>query len=123
MEEASEGTETETEDGTALMWDAWEKIDESYAGQAKLDPDALVSGALRHMLELPDAPPYPFLTEVGRLRGQVPPGVPDEMADVWRGLVLLQQKWPDIEHSELITAAITGLVDGLDDPTAGLFER
>ena len=109
----------ETEDETALMWDAWEKIDESYAGQAALDTDALVSGALRQMLELPDAPPYPFLTEVGRLRGQVPPGVPDAMADVWRGMVLHQQRWPDIEHSELITAAITGIIDGLNDPTAG----
>ena len=115
--EVSEGTETE--DRTALMWDAWQKIDESYAGQATLDTDALVSGALRHMLALPDAAAYPFLTEVGRLRGQVPPGVPVEMADVWRGMVLHQQRWPDIEHSELITAAITGLVAGLDDPTAG----
>ena len=114
--EVSKGAETE--DGTTLMWDAWEKIDESYAGQATLDTDALVSGALRHMLALPGAPAYPFLSEIGRLRGQVPPGVPDEIADVWRGLVLHQQRWPDIERSELITAAITGLVDGLDDPEA-----
>jgi carboxyl-terminal processing protease len=114
--DVSEGAETE--DGAALIWDVWEKIDGSYAGQGSLDPDVVVSGALRYMLDLTEAPAYPFLTEVGRLRGQVVPGVPEEMADVWRGLVLHQQRWPDIDPSELISAAINGLIDGLDDPTA-----
>ena len=116
--EGEEGEGAETEDRAALIWDVWEKIDGSYAGQTTLDPDAVVSGALRHMLDLTESSPYPFLTEVGRLRGQVSPGVPEEMADVWRGLVLAQQRWPDIDHSELITAAINGLIDGLDDPAA-----
>ena len=31
---------------------------------------------------------------------------------------MAQQRWPDIDHSELITAAINGLIDGLDDPAA-----
>ena len=108
----------ETEDRAALIWDVWEKLDESYAGQSNVDPEAVVSGALGRMLDLAEALPYPFLTEVGRLRGQVQPGVPEEMADVWRGLLLHQQRWPDVDRSELITAAITGLIDGLDDPTA-----
>ena len=110
----SEGAETE--DDTALIWDAWEKIDESFVAESSVDPEAVVSGAFKHMLALAEAAPYPFLTEVGRLRGQIPPGVPEEMADVWRGLVLHQQRWPEIDRSELITAAINGLIDGLDDP-------
>ena len=112
------GEGVETGDETALIWDVWEKIDGSFAGQGSLDPEAVVSGALQRMLDLAEAPPYPFLTEVGRLRGQIPPGVPEEMADVWRGLLLHQQRWPEVNRSDLITAAITGLIDGLDDPSA-----
>ena len=101
---------------TALVWDAWEKIDEWYAGQENLDLEAVVGAALVNMLDLADAPPFPFLTDVGRLRGQVSPGVPEEMADVWRGLVLHQQRWPDIERLDLIKAAISGMIEGLGDP-------
>ena len=108
----------DTKDEAALIWDAWGKIDESYAGQEDLDLEAVVSAALGHMLDLVDAPSYPFLTEVGRLRGQVLPGVPEEMTDVWRGLVLHQQRWPDIENSELVAAAISGMIAGLGDPQA-----
>ena len=112
----SEGAETE--DGAAFIWDVWEKIDALYAGNNTVDPDSVVSGALRHMLDLTEAGPYPFLTEVGRLRGQVEPGVPEEMADVWRGMALFRQRWPEVDPSELVTAAINGLIDGLDDPAA-----
>ena len=112
------GEQAETDDGEALIWDVWEKIDGSFADRSSLDPEAVVNRALRRMLDLTEAPPYPFLTEVGRLRGQVPPGIPDEMADVWRGIVLHQQRWPEVERSELITAIIAGLIDSLDDPTA-----
>ena len=115
-EKASE--DAEPEDKAALIWDVWEKINGSYAGRDNLNPETVVSGALGRMLDLAEAPPYPFLTKVGRLHGQVPPGVPEEMADVWRGLVLHQQRWPDIDRSELVTAAVNGLIDGLDDRTA-----
>ena len=63
-------------------------------------------------------PAYPFFTEVGRVRGQVPPGVPEPLADLWRGWVLHQQRWPDIERSDLAAAAISGIVGGLGDPGA-----
>ncbi len=117
----TQGEEEDTDqaqDEATLIWDVWEKIEGSYAAQESLDSEAMVSGALKHMLDLVAAPPYPFLTEVGRLRGQVLPGVPEEMADVWRGLLLHQQRWPDIKHSELITAAISGMMAGLEDPQA-----
>ena len=76
----------ETDDPAALVWDVWEKIDLHYVGGDDLDSNALVNGAVRRMLALTDAPPYPFFTDVGRLRGQVQPGVPEEMADVWRAI-------------------------------------
>ena len=106
------------DDTAALVWEVWGKIDQFYAGSDDLDTSALVNGAVRSMLDLTQAPPYPFLTEVGRLRGQVQPGVPEEMADVWRAMLLHQQRWPDIDSSDLASAAVDGLIDGLNDPAA-----
>ena len=113
---------TSTEDAAALVWEVWEKIDQFYAGGDGLDTDALVNGSIRRMLDLTQSPPYPFLTELGRLRGQVQPGVPEEMADVWRAMVLHQQRWPDIDSSDLAAAAVDGLIDGLNDPAAAFLD-
>lgn len=105
-------------DETALIWEAWHRINESYASRAAPDPEAVVKNTIQHLLDLVDAPPYPLLTEAGRLRGQPPPGVPDQLADVWRALVLHQQKWPGLERSQVAEAAINGMVSGLGDPSA-----
>ena len=117
MEEAA-GTGEETE----LVWEAWRQIDESYAGMEELDPDAAVSGGIRGLLELSGAGPYPFLADVGRMWGQAPSGVPGGLADLWRGLVLYQERWPEVERSELAHAAISGMVAGLGDPAAVFFD-
>ena len=111
-----------SKDRLALVWEAWEKIDQAYADSDNMDPEEVVSSALKSMLDLPEAPPYPFLTQVGRLRGQVPPEVPEELADVWRGMVLHQQQWPEFDRSALASAAITGIVAGLGDPVAAYLE-
>lgn len=100
------------------IWEVWQLIDESYASRVDLETDAVVGGALRSMLALAGEPPYPFLTGVGRIRGQVPPNVPEQMADVWRGLVLHQNHWPEVEQTGLIEATISGIVDGLEQPGA-----
>jgi len=105
-------------DETALIWEAWHRITEAYASHAEPDPEAVVQNTLQHLLDLVDASPYPLLTEAGRLRGQPPPGVPDQLADVWRALVLYQQKWPGLERSQVAEAAIRGMVSGLGDPSA-----
>lgn len=115
----SDGDTAAPQDDIALAWEAWEKIDTSIADRESLDIDALVGGALRSMLSLADGPSYPFLTEIGRLRGQAPPDVPSEMTDIWRGMLVHQQLWPDVEFSDLVTAAIQGMVAGLNDPSAG----
>ena len=111
-----------SKDQLALVWEAWEKIDQSYAGWENVDPEEVVSTALQSMLDLSEAPPYPFLTLVGRLRGQAPPEVPKELADVWRGMVLHQQRWPEFDRSELASAAISGIVAGLGDPMAAYLD-
>ena len=112
----------ETEDPAALIWDVWEKIDLLYAGRDTLDSNALVNGAIGGMLDLTQAAPYPFLTEVGRLRGQVQPGVPEEMADLWRAMLLHRQRWPGVNSSDLAAAAVDGLIAGLDDPAAAFLD-
>ena len=111
-----------TGNGAAVVWEVWEKIDQFYADRDGLDTDALVNGAVRRMLDLTQSPPYPFLTEVGRLRGQVEPGIPEEMADIWRAMLLHQQRWPDVDFDELAAAAVDGLIDGLNDPAAAFLD-
>ncbi len=111
-----------TGDETGLVWEAWRRIDESYAGTEDLDPDGAVSGAIRGLLELSDAGPYPFLADVGRMWDRVPSGVPDELADLWRGLALYQERWPEVERSDSVEAAISGMVAGLGDPAAAFFD-
>ena len=106
------------DDENALVWEAWDKIDTSYAGRKTLDLESLVGGSLRSLLALADADAYPFLTELGRMRGQPPPQVPPEITDIWRALALLQSKWPEIDRAEVLESAISGMVRGLEDPSA-----
>ena len=103
------------QDENALVWEAWGLIDQSYAGRDDLDMESMVSTTMRSLLVLADSSAYPFLAEVGRMRGQPPPQVPPDLADVWRALVLLQNKWPEIDSSEVVKAAISGMVSGLED--------
>ena len=113
----SDSRESEDSKGEfGQIWEVWQLIDESYANRADLETEAVVGSALRTMLDLAGEPPYPFLTEVGRIRGQVPPGVPVVLADVWRGLVLHQSQWPDVDQNDLVEAAISGIVNGLGQP-------
>ena len=95
--------------GTQLVWEVWEQIDQSYAGRESLDLGAMVGTTLQSLLGLADAPAYPFLAEVGRLRGQPPSEVPPELTDVWRALVLYQDRWPDLDRAEVVKAAKLGL--------------
>lgn len=116
---ADTADQTTPKDDLALVWEAWSTIKESYVNTDKLDSAAVVGSTIEHLLDLANAPPYPFLTEVGRLRGQPPADVPRELGDVWRALVLHQQKWPELQRSVVAQAAIVGMVDGLGDPSAG----
>ena len=41
-----------------------------------------------------DVAPYPFLTDIGRIRGQPPSDVPGEMVDLWRAVSKYQVSNP-----------------------------
>lgn len=110
----------EPSNGLSLVWEAWEKINQGYAGSDSLDPDAVVSGAMGRMLSLVDVSPYPFLTDIGRMRGQPPVDVPGELVDLWRGVAMHQSTNPDFDPSTVVQAAISGMLDGLGDPSAVL---
>ncbi|MEK7814509.1 MAG: S41 family peptidase [Chloroflexota bacterium] len=107
-----------TQEPNSLVWEAWYQIKESYVQWDGLDSQAVVGSIMASLLDLTGAPPYPFLTEVARVRGQPPVGVPAELADVWRALVLHQKEWPEIPESVRAEAAIIGMVEGLKDPSA-----
>ena len=104
--------------GWPLVWEAWRQIDESYAYRDSLQEKVVIGAALTSLLALNEAYPYPFLANVGRLRGQPPAGVPAEMTDLWRGLVLHRSEWPQTSDSARTEAVITSMVDALGLPSA-----
>jgi carboxyl-terminal processing protease len=101
-----------------LVWEAWAKVRQSYPKPEDMNVDGVVGSAMAGLPGLREAPPYPFLTQVGRLRGQPPLGVPPELADLWRALTLHQKIWPHFTHAELVRGAIAGMVAGVGDPQA-----
>ncbi|MCH8800047.1 MAG: PDZ domain-containing protein [Chloroflexi bacterium] len=114
----SEDPAGETSDGLALVWEAWEQISQRYAGSEPLEPESVVSGAMTGILDLIDITPYPFLTEIGRMRGQPPAHVPGEMADIWRAVAKHQASNPDFDPSTVAEAAVAGMLTGLGDTLA-----
>ena len=117
----SSNSEEPTEDpsgGLALVWEAWEEINQSYTSSGSLDADPVVSGAMRRILDLMDIAPYPFLTEIGRMRGQPPSRVPVELVDIWRAVAKHQAANPDFDPATISEAAIAGMLDGLSGPSA-----
>lgn len=104
----------------SLVWEAWQAINDNYAAPEGLgDGNGLAGGAINRILELSELTPYPFLTDLGRMRGQVPSAVPDEMVDVYRATLIYSQANPDVETGELVRVLIRGMVDGLPDQGAG----
>ena len=108
----------ETDDGLALVWEAWEQISLSYASSELLKPEAVVSGAMARLLDLIDIAPYPFLTDIGRMRGQPPAHVPGELADLWRAVAQHQASNPDFDPSTVAEAVVAGMLAGLGDSSA-----
>ncbi|PKB70734.1 MAG: hypothetical protein BZY87_09440 [SAR202 cluster bacterium Io17-Chloro-G6] len=108
----------EPSDGLSLVWEAWEQINETYASSGVLDADPSVSGAMRRVLDQVDVDPYPFLTDIGRMRGQPPSHVPGELADLWRAVATHKAANPDFDPSMVAEAAVAGLLDGLGDSSA-----
>ena len=113
-----EGPKGEIAEGLALVWEAWEKINETYVSSEVLDTESAVSGAMSRVLGVIDVAPYPFLTDIGRMRGQPPSDVPGGMVDLWRAVSKYQVSNPKFESSTIADAAVSGLVAGLGDSSA-----
>ena len=107
--------------GWPLIWEAWRQIDASYAHRDTLELEPLIEGALDSLLELSESNAYPFLADVGRMRGQPPVGVPPGLGDIWRGLVLHQERWPQVSNASRTEAVITSMLATLDEPLASYF--
>ena len=105
-------------EGLSLVWEAWDKINQTYVSPGDINLDVAVSGAMSNVLELIDVAPYPFLADVGRMRGQAPGHVPAELADLWRAVAKYQASNQKFDPSIVAQAAVTGLVSGLADPSA-----
>ncbi|MBM3942696.1 MAG: PDZ domain-containing protein [SAR202 cluster bacterium] len=108
-------------DPYALVWEAWATIEQSYPNSSALDMPAVTGSAIAALPGMAETSPYPFLTEVGRLRGQPPVGVPPELADLWRALTLHQKTWPAYTPVELSQAAIAGMALALPDARTAYF--
>ena len=114
----TEKSSEETADGLALVWEAWEEINRNYASSEGLDPESVLTGAMARVLELLDITPYPFLTNIGRMRGQAPAHVPGEMLDLWRAVAIYQASNPDFDPSTVAETAVGGMLAGLGDSSA-----
>lgn len=100
-------------DDFALVWEAWDALHANYAAPDALDDDALVGGAIGRIMELGEIDPYPFLTDLGRMRGQIPSGVPAELTDLWRASQVYRQDNPDAEPDEVTRILVQGMMDEL----------
>ncbi len=118
VSDAEEPIDPGDADELALVWEAWYSLHDNYAAPGALRQGAVAGGAMERILELGELEPYPFLTDLGRMRGQVPASVPAGLTDVWRATGIYRQANPGAEPDEVSNMLIRGLVGGLPDPGA-----
>ena len=106
-------------DDLALVWEVWDAIHANFAAPESLESNALVGASIGRIMELGDIDPYPFLTDLGRMRGQVPTTVPDELTDLWRATQLYHEINPDAEAPEVSRILVQGMVDAIPGPSSG----
>lgn len=111
------GSESGGGDDLALVWEAWDALHANYVAPDALDRPALAGGAIGRIMDLGEIDPYPFLTDLGRMRGQVPPEVPEGLTDLWRAAQVYRQGTPDAEAGEVARILIQGMLDEV--PGAG----
>ena len=113
----SVSSETASSVEVGLIWEAWNLIKDSYVGGDDLDSQSAVGSAIIGMLDASGNPVYPFLTTLNDAGGNPPNGVPPELVDVWKAWTLHRETWPDFDAKRLAYAAVTGLLESLDDGT------
>ena len=104
-------------DELSLVWEAWDALQEGYVAPQEFDEARVAGGAIERLMDLGDLDPYPFLTDLGRMRGQVPETVPPALVDLWRATQLYRQDNPEVESDELSQVLLRGMMNGL--PEAG----
>ena len=97
----------------ALVWEAWDAVNANYAAPDSLDSDAVAGATIGRIMDLGNLEPYPFLTDLGKMRGQVPPEVPETMIDVWRASQFYLQTAPELETDEFERILVQGMMEGL----------
>ena len=100
-------------DDMALVWEAWDALHANYAAPDSLDSDALVGASIGRIMELGELDPYPFLTDLGRMRGQIPSTVPEGLTDLWRATRHYREGNPDAEAPEVSRILIQGMMDAV----------
>ena len=106
------------EEDLALAWEVWDALHANYAAPDALDKEALVGGAIGRIMELGEIDPYPFLTDLGRMRGQVPSEVPEGLADLWRAAQVYRHDVPEAESGEVARIVVQGMIDELPGPSS-----
>ena len=106
------------QDDLALVWEAWDAVNANYAAPDSLDKDAVAGATIGRIMDLGDLEPYPFLTELGRMRGQAPPEVPDRLIDVWRASQVYLLTSPEMEPGEFERILVQGMMEGLPGRTS-----
>ena len=102
-----------------LVWEAWNALQNNYADPGELDNGAVAGGAIDRILVAAELQPYPFLADLGRMRGQVPAIVPAGLSDVWKAAQIYRQDNLSASSDEVTQMLIEGMVDGLPDAKAG----
>ena len=116
--EVSDFSEDDRPDALSLVWEAWDAINHTYVGADEIDLETVVSGAMSRVMALMDVAPYPFLADVGRMRGQPPGHVHGDLLDLWRAVSIYRSSDPESDLYTIAAAAVSGLVSGLDESSA-----
>ena len=109
---------TRSADELSLVWEAWDALQEGYVAPRELDEASVAGGAIERLMDLGDLEPYPFLTDLGRMRGQVPDVVPPGLVDLWRATQIYRQDNPEVESDELAQVLLRGMMNGLPESGA-----
>ncbi len=108
-------------DELALVWEALNAVNLNYAAPVSVDQQAMAGGAIGRIMQMGDIAPYPFLSDLGRMRGQMPSSVPEEMTDLWRASQIYLEENPDVESDELAPILIRGMMDALPGLSSAYF--
>ena len=100
-------------DDLALVWEAWNALHDNYAAPDSLDRDALVGASIGQIMESGEIEPYPFLADLGRMRGQTPSTVPEGLIDLWRATQHYRESKPDVGAPEVSRILIQGMMDAV----------